>query len=128
MNMNTYPDLQNADAPSPSSPNNSGKRVVIIFLGSLALIVLAFVALVMTARSTLPQENEIINLEQAAQHVQAGEVERILVQEERDVFLYLAGQTRPLYTRLEPGATITETLTGLGVSVEQLPPIEIDSD
>jgi len=101
---------------------------VIIFVIILALIVTAFVWIVQSAKSTLPQTNEIISVEDAAQRIGSGAVERVLLQDEQDVFLYLPGQARPLYAQLEVGTTFTATMEGLGVSPGQFPPLTVESD
>lgn len=110
-----------------SSPWKS-RIFVIVFVAILALIVAGFLWIVQNAKATLPQENEVITLEDAAQRIGRGEVERILIQEERDVFLYLPGQARPLYAQLALGKTFTTTLETLGVSAERFPPLTVESD
>lgn len=117
--------MQNAE--QPVSPWKS-RLFVIIFVIILAGIVTAFVWIVQSAKSTLPQASEIISVEDAAQRIGSGAVERILLQDEQDVFLYLPGQTRPLYAQLELGTTFTATMEGLGVSPGQFPPLTVESD
>ena len=111
----------------PSSPWKS-RLFVIVFVAILALIIAGFIWIVQTAKATLPQENEVISLEDAALRIGNGEVERILIQEERDVFLYLPGQSRPLYAQLALGKTFTGTIEALGVSAAQFPPLTVESD
>ena len=101
---------------------------VIVFVIILALIVTAFVWLAQSAKTTLPQANEVISLQEAANRIDSGAVEQILLQGERDVFLYLPGQARPLYTRLELGETFTTTLEGLGIPAERFPPLTVEND
>ncbi|MBI3960190.1 MAG: hypothetical protein HY328_15365 [Chloroflexi bacterium] len=101
---------------------------VIIFVVILALLVTTFVWIVQSARTTLPQANEVISLEDAAGRIESGGVERILLQGEQDVFLYLPGQARPLYTRLELGESFTATLEALGVASGRFPPLTVESD
>ncbi len=134
MSTNPYDELPSpVDEELPEADGISGRRAVTIILLSLGLLLLAFIGVVSWARSTLPQEEEIITVEEAAQLIQEGQVERILVQTDelgvnQDLFLYLPGQARPLYARLEPGQSITETLRSLGVPDDRLPPIEIEVD
>lgn len=111
----------------PSSPWKS-RIFVILFVVILALILAAFVWIVQSAKDTLPQSNEVISLEQAAERIQQGQVERILVQDEQDVFLYLPDESRPLYTRLALGQTFTGTFEGLGIPAVQFPPLTVESD
>ncbi len=101
---------------------------VIVFVIILALIVTAFVWIVQSAKTTLPQTDEVITLQEAASRIDSGTVERILLQGERDVFLYLPGQPRPLYTRLELGKSFTTTLEALGIPAERFPPLTVESD
>lgn len=101
---------------------------VVVFVIILAGIVTAFVSLVQNAKSTLPQADEIISMEEAASRIDAGAVERILLQDEQDVFLYLPGQPRPLYARLELGKTFTATIESLGIPAERFPPVTVESD
>jgi len=110
-----------------SSPWKS-RIFVIVFVAILALIIAGFIWIVQTAKATLPQENEIISVENAAQRIDDGAVERILLQGERDVFLYLSGQPRPLYAQLALGKTFTGTIEALGVSAAQFPPLTVESD
>lgn len=102
--------------------------VVFGLVAVLALIAAAFLWLVQTAKLTVPQPNEIISPSQAAEQIRAGQVERVLIQEERDIFLYLPSQARPLYTRLEAGQSFTGTFEALGVSAGQFPPLTVESD
>ena len=101
---------------------------VVVFVIILAGIVTAFVSLVQNAKSTLPQADEIISMEDAASRIDAGAVERILLQDEQDVFLYLPGQPRPLYARLELGSTFTATIESLGIPAERFPPVTVEID
>lgn len=101
---------------------------VIIFVLILALILAGFVWIVQSAKATLPQSDEVISLEEAASRVSSGEIERILVQGEQDLFLYQTGQERPLYARLELGKTLTGTLESLGVPAGAFPPVTVESD
>ena len=101
---------------------------VIIFVLLLALLATGFFLIVQSAKSTLPQADEIISVEDAAQRIGSGAVERVLLQGEQDVFLYLPGQARPLYAQLELGTTFTATLEGLGISPGQFPPLTVESD
>lgn len=117
--------MQNAE--QAVSPWKS-RLFVVIFVIILAGIVTAFVWIVQSAKSTLPQANEIISLEDAARRIGDGAVERVLLQDEQDVFLYLPGQARPLYARLELGKTFTATLESLGVPAERFPPLAVESE
>lgn len=101
---------------------------VLIFVVMLVGILAAFVYFVQTASSTLPQDDEIITVEDAAARIQAGEIERILIQEERDLFLYRAGEPRPLYAKLSEGATFTPTMQALGLTPEMFPPLSIEAE
>lgn len=112
---------------APSSPWKS-RIFVIVFVLILALIVYGFLWIVQSAKATLPQKEEVISLDEAANRIGKGEVERILLQEERDVFLYLPGASRPLYTQLELGETFTTTMQSLGVSPASFPPLTVESD
>jgi hypothetical protein len=111
-----------------SSAGVSSKRFVIIFVLILLGLLVAFTLIVRWAVAILPQEDEIITINDAAGRIERGEIERILIQEERDIFLYQPGQARPLYTRLEPDATFTVTLESLGISPEQFPPLTVETD
>ncbi len=117
--------MQNAE--QLSSPWKS-RLFVIIFVIILAGIVTAFVWIVQSAKSTLPQADEIISVEDAAQRIGSRAVEKILLQGEQDVFLYLPGQARPLYAQLELGKTFTATLEALGIPTERFPPVTVESD
>ena len=134
MSTNPYDELPSpVDEEQPEGEGMSGRRAVTIILLSLGLLLLAFIGVVSWARSTLPQESEIISVEEAARLIQEGQVERLLVQTDsvganQDLFLYLPGRPRPLYARLEPGKSITETLRSLGVPDDRLPPIQIEVD
>lgn len=111
----------------PVSPWRS-RIFLIVFVSVLALILAAFVWIVQSAKATLPQGNEVVTLEEAAAHLEAGGVERILLQGEQDVFLYLPDASRPLYTRLALGQTFTGTFEGLGIPAVQFPPLTVESD
>ncbi|MBX2999430.1 MAG: hypothetical protein KF893_13020 [Caldilineaceae bacterium] len=111
-----------------SSAGLSGRRFALIFLLILLGILLVFTLIVRWAVAILPQENEVITVVDAAGRIERGEIERILIQEDRDIFLYQPGQPRPLYTRLEPDATFTNTLESLGISPEQFPPLTVETD
>jgi hypothetical protein len=117
--------MQNAE--QPVSPWKS-RVFVMVFVVILALIVTAFVWIVQSATTTLPQTDEIISLEEAATRISSGGVERVLLQDEQDVFLYLPGQARPLYAQLELGATFTATMETLGIAPGQFPPLTVESD
>ena len=91
---------------SASSPWKS-RIFVIAFVAVLAFIVWAFIWVVQSANSALSQEHEIINLDDVANRIDSGQVERILIQGEQDAFLYLPGHARPLYTQIEAGKTFT---------------------
>lgn len=115
-------------APVNRSQRSNTNWYVVLFLIVLIFLIAAFVWMARTATSLLPQSDEIISLSETAQLVQNGQVERILIQEDRDLFLYLPARSRPLYSRLEPGTTVTETLESLGVDRADFPPIEVDED
>ncbi len=106
----------------------SGYLTVLILLVALAGLFLAVYWIVLQAREALPQEDEIISVTQAAEWIQEGRVERILIQEDRDIFLYLPGRARPFYTQLAPGQTFTETMQSLGVPPSQFPPLIVEPD
>lgn len=110
-----------------SSPWKS-RVFVIVFVLILALLATGFILLVQSAKTTLPQTDEVISLEEAASRIDSGAVERILLQGEQDVFLYLPGQARPLYTRLALGATLTTTLEALGIPARRFPSLTVESD
>ncbi len=112
---------------SASSPWKS-RIFVVIFVLVLALIAAGFIWIVQSAKSALPQQNEVISLEDAANRVNSGSVEQILLQGEQDVFLYLPGQSRPLYTRLELGKSFTSTLEALGIPAGRFPPLTVESN
>jgi len=101
---------------------------VIAFVLILAAIIYGFIWIVQSADATLPQPDEIISLEDAANRISSGAVERVLIQEERDVFLYLPGQSRPLYSRLALGKTFTTTMEALGIQPDNFPPLTVESD
>jgi hypothetical protein len=104
----------------------SGKFFAFIFLILLIGIFVAFVWFVQSATALLPHEDEIVPLGEAVRMIEAGEVERILIQRERDVFLYQPGQRRPLYTQLELGQTFTTTLESFDVTPDRFPPITVE--
>jgi hypothetical protein len=104
----------------------SGKFFAFIFLILLIGIFVAFVWFVQSATALLPQENEIVPLGEAVRMIEAGDVERVLIQRQRDVFLYQPNQARPLYTQLELGQTFTTTLESFGVTPERFPPITVE--
>lgn len=104
----------------------NSRRFFLIFVLFLVALSGAFWWIVQEARAVLPQEGEVLTLEEAAQLLETGEIERALLQEERDVFLYRSGQNRPLYTRLESGRTFTETFGDLGVPAASLPPLRVE--
>jgi hypothetical protein len=111
-----------------SSAGISSKRFVIIFVLTLLGLLVAFTLMVRWAVAILPQEDEVITVVDAAERIERGEIERILIQEERDLFLYQPGESRPLYARLEEGSTFTTTLESLGISQEQFPPLTVETD
>jgi hypothetical protein len=111
-----------------SSTGIRSNRFVIIFVLILIGLLVSFTLIVRWAVAILPQENEVITVVDAAGRIERGEIERILIQEDRDIFLYQPGQPRPLYTQLEPGATFTNTLESLGISPEQFPPLTVETD
>lgn len=111
-----------------SSSGISGKRFALIFSLILLGLLLAFTLMVRWAVAILPQDDEVITVIDAAGRIERGEIERILIQEERDVFLYRPGEPRPLYARLEEGNTFTTTLESLGVSPDQFPPLTVETD
>ena len=117
--------MQNAE--QPASPWKS-RIFVIVFVAILALIIYGFIWIVQSANDTLPQTNEVISVKEMAKRIDGGNVERILIQEERDVFLYLPGQPRPLYSQLALGATFTTTMQALGVSPASFPPLTVEND
>ena len=117
--------MQNAE--QPASPWKS-RLFVIVFVTILALIIYGFIWIVQSADATLPQPDEIISLEDAANQIGSGEIDRILIQEERDIFLYLPGQPRPLYSQLALGQTFTATMEALGVPSASFPPLTVESD
>ncbi len=110
------------DAPSKFS----SKFFVLIFVAILAGILIAFIYFVRTASSTLPQEQEIITSAEAARLIETGAIERILIQEARDIFLYRAGEERPLYTKLSEGEVFTDTMLGLDITPDQFPPLTVE--
>jgi hypothetical protein len=111
-----------------TAPGISSKRFVLIFVVVLAVLLIGFTWMVRWATATLPQEHEIITAPAAAERLQRGEFERILIQGEQDIFYYLPGEARPLYTQLELGETFTETMAALGVDPAQFPPLTIEAD
>lgn len=115
--------MQNAE--QPVSPWKS-RIFVIIFVAILALIIYGFIWIVQSADAALPQTNEVISVQEMADRINSGDVERILIQAERDVFLYLPGQPRPLYTQLELGTTFTPTLEALGIQPDRFPPLTVE--
>ena len=104
---------------SASSPWKS-RIFVIAFVAVLAFIVWAFIWVVQSANSALSQEHEIINLDDVANRIDSGQVERILIQGEQDAFLYLPGHARPLYTQIEAGKTFTTSKQQLQEKREKL--------
>ena len=113
------------DTDTPTGTNS--KRFVVIFVLALAALLVAFTLIVRWAVNILPQEDEVITVDDAAARIERGEVERILIQEEgQDVFLYLPGEPRPLYTRLELGESFTETMQSLGVDTVDIPPVTVE--
>ena len=115
--------MQNAE--QPASPWKS-RIFVVVFVAILALIIYGFIWIVQSADAALPQPNEVIKIEDAASRIGKGQVERILIQGDRDVFLYLPGQPRPLYLQLELGTTFTPTLEALGIPAERFPPLTVE--
>lgn len=111
-----------------STGRSGGKLFVVIFVVLLAVVVASFIWFVQTANSILPQEDEVISVEEAAARIEAGEIERILIQEERDLFLYRPGQDRPLYAQLDEGAVFTTTMQALGIPQEQFPPLIVEPE
>ncbi|MEZ4634220.1 MAG: hypothetical protein R2873_12770 [Caldilineaceae bacterium] len=108
-----------------TSTGTSSKRFVVIFVLALAALLVAFTLMVRWAVNILPQQDEVITVEDAAAYIERGEVERILIQEQgQDIFLYLPGDDRPLYTRIELGETFTDTMQSLGVDTVNLPPVK----
>ncbi|MBI1294472.1 ATP-dependent zinc metalloprotease FtsH [bacterium] len=70
----------------------------------------------------------MVGLNQVADWVSSGEVTRLLVQGE-EVTVELAGSQEPVQTRKEPGESVLDTLSALGVSEERLQrlPIVVES-
>lgn len=107
-----------------STTSTSSKRFVVIFVLALAALLVAFTLMVRWAVNILPQEDEVITVEDAAARIERGEIERILIQEQgQDIFLYLPDEPRPLYTQLELGQTFTDTMQSQGVDIEDMPPV-----
>jgi hypothetical protein len=79
-----------------SSAGIRSNRFVIIFVLILIGLLVSFTLIVRWAVAILPQENEVITVTDAAGRIERGEIERILIQEDRDIFLYQPGQPRPL--------------------------------
>lgn len=125
---NTHHAARNKIMETNSPAGISGKRFALIFSLILLGLLVAFTLMVRWAVAILPQEDEVITAVDAAGRVERGEIERILIQEERDVFLYLPGQPRPLYAQLEEGSTFTTTMESLGISPEQFPPLTVETD
>jgi hypothetical protein len=109
-----------------SSKGMHGSTFAIIFLIILIAIFAAFVWSVQSARSILPQDDEIVSVEEAARMIEAGEVQRILIQRERDIFLYRPNEPRPRYTQLQLGQNFTTTMESLGVTPEEFPPLTVE--
>jgi cell division protease FtsH len=68
-----------------------------------------------------PQE---ITLSQLAESIQQGKVDQVSVHGE-EIKVFVEGAELPLVTRREEGVPITETLTGLGVTPEELADVKI---
>ncbi len=118
--------LQNNMLETDSSAGTSSKRFVIIFVLALAGLLIAFILMVRWAVNILPQEDEVITITDAVTLIEQGEVERILIQEGQDVFLYRPGEPRPLYTKLAAGESFTETMESLGVPSTNFPPLSVE--
>lgn len=109
------------------SPGTSSKRFVVIFVLVLAALLVAFTLMVRWATNILPQEDEVITVQDAAARLERGEVERVLIQEDgQDIFLYLPDEPRPLYARIELGDSFTETMQSLGVDAVEMPPVTVE--
>ena len=113
---------------SDSASTVNSKRFVIIFVIILITLLVAFTLMVRWATAILPQENEVISLVEAAQYIEQNEIERILIQEGRDIFLYQPGESRPLYLQLNEGQTFTETMETMGVTPDRFPLLTVEED
>jgi hypothetical protein len=104
----------------------SSKLFALIFILILVIIFAAFVWFVQSANRLLPQDHEIISVSEAAEMIQADQVERVLIQRERDIFLYRSDEPRPYYTQLELGQVFTQTIESFGIPTERFPPVSVE--
>lgn len=93
----------------------------------IILIIVFFFGYRILFTSTNDTDN-MVGLNEVAEWVSNGEVTRLLVQGE-EVTVELAGSQEPAQTRKEPGESVLDTLTALGVSEERLQrlPIVVES-
>lgn len=104
------------------------KWMIVLFLITMAAIFAAIVYFTQTAKSLLPQADEILTITEAANLLERGEVDRILIQEEQDIFLYQPGAQRPLYLQLQIGETFTQTMANAGINSSQFPPLTVEGE
>ena len=93
----------------------------------IILIIVFFFGYRILFTSTNNSDN-MVGLNQVAEWVSAGEVTRLLVQGE-EVTVELAGSQEPVQTRKEPGESVLDTLSALGVPEDRLQrlPIVVES-
>jgi cell division protease FtsH len=93
----------------------------------IILIIVFFFGYRILFTSTNNSDN-MVGLNQVAEWVSAGEVTRLLVQGE-EVTVELEGSQEPVQTRKEPGESVLDTLSALGVPEERLQrlPIVVES-
>ncbi len=70
------------------------------------------------------EEPQQISLSQLAQSIEEGNVESISVNDQ-EVLVTIDGSEQPVATRREQGTPLTQTLSGMGVSSDQLASVEI---
>jgi len=100
---------------------NSGRgrnSVVLLILGLIVIV------LVFQFRSNAPQPERLF-LNEVAAKIQAGEVTRLVV-DDNDLEIQFAGQETRAISRAEPGRSAIEQLKELGVTTEDLSPEKLE--
>lgn len=92
---------------------------------NLTIFVLVFllIAAVFSSFSTREPEPENLNLSQVVEKIQAGEVQSLTV-DESEILITLSDETQAV-SRKEPGESLSEVLTRLGITPEELSQVSI---
>ncbi len=99
--------------------NPARNRSSIIYL----LLFIAIISLIVYNFQQQSKDKEVLTISQLAQDIQAGQVAKILIDENQLVVTYKDGSPRD--SQKEPNATLIDQLKALGVPVEKLQPANV---